>query len=246
VAATLTIDEVSEPYGHVMYNAAPAGGGVCQICWTFVDGGWATCYPCGHQPSNIDVVVPITYSVGGGQMHLALRNYKDGPATVRARFTRDILAILWRFLRDHERHVAVASGAAAFDVVANVPSKTSAKDDDRSRMRDILGEHCPLTRDRYRRVLRPTDRSRGERGYEAERYAATQPLDGKAVLLIDDTWATGSSAQAAAYALRAAGARTVAMVVVGRHVNTAYGDHQARIRALPRPFDFGRCAVSTP
>jgi orotate phosphoribosyltransferase len=44
---------------------------------------------------------------------------------------------------------------------------------------------------------------------------------GAGVLLIDDTWVSGASAQSAAAALKAAGARRVALVVLGRHVDPA-------------------------
>lgn len=243
MARSLTVEEVSGPYAHVMLNPAPRGPTVCRVCWTFIDAGWRTCYRCGHQPENTAVVVPITYSIGGGQMHVALREYKEGSGRRRHIFARDILAIVWRFLRDHEHHVAAAAGVAAFDVVTTVPSKTTDRDAERAILREMIGDHCNVTRDRYRRALRPTDAASGERAYEPERYAATMPLDGKSVLLIDDTWTTGASAQAAAHALRLAGASAVGVVVVGRHVNTGYSDHGARIEQLPRPFDFGRCAV---
>jgi hypothetical protein len=42
---------------------------------------------------------------------------------------------------------------------------------------------------------------------------------GADVLVVDDTWVSGGSAQSAAAALKLAGARRVAVVVLGRHVN---------------------------
>jgi hypothetical protein len=41
------------------------------------------------------------------------------------------------------------------------------------------------------------------------------------VLVVDDTWVSGGSAQSTAAALKLAGARRVAVVVLGRHVNPA-------------------------
>jgi hypothetical protein len=38
------------------------------------------------------------------------------------------------------------------------------------------------------------------------------------VLLLDDTWTSGGTAQSAAVALKRAGARSVAVVVAGRHL----------------------------
>ncbi len=42
---------------------------------------------------------------------------------------------------------------------------------------------------------------------------------GADVLVVDDTWVSGGSAQSASVALKLAGARRVAIVVIGRHVN---------------------------
>jgi orotate phosphoribosyltransferase len=61
----------------------------------------------------------------------------------------------------------------------------------------------------------------GCRELDPGRFRAIQPLPGAAVLLLDDTWTTGASVQSAALALRAAGARHVAVVVLGRHLNPA-------------------------
>jgi orotate phosphoribosyltransferase len=45
-----------------------------------------------------------------------------------------------------------------------------------------------------------------------------RPLTGASILLLDDTWTSGGTAQSAAVALKRAGARSVAVVVLGRHV----------------------------
>ena len=44
-------------------------------------------------------------------------------------------------------------------------------------------------------------------------------MAGADVLVVDDTWVSGGSAQSAAVALKLAGARRVAILVIGRHVN---------------------------
>jgi hypothetical protein len=72
--------------------------------------------------------------------------------------------------------------------------------------------------------------------------AATGALDGEPVLLIDDTWTTGASAQSAAATLKKAGSGPVAAVVIGRHLNRDWGENDRRLRSLPTPFDWNRCA----
>ena len=56
------------------------------------------------------------------------------------------------------------------------------------------------------------------RTLDPDRFHALRPLTGASVLLLDDTWTSGGTAQSAAVALKRAGARSVAAVVLGRHV----------------------------
>ena len=77
----LGVDEASQAYERAMRNIVAAGPGVCRVCWRFMDPDFETCYRCAHQPDCLDAMVPITYSEHLGQMHLALRNYKDANST---------------------------------------------------------------------------------------------------------------------------------------------------------------------
>jgi hypothetical protein len=59
------------------------------------------------------------------------------------------------------------------------------------------------------------------RDLDPDRFVAA-PVPGGRILLLDDTWTTGNSAQSAAMALRRAGARSIATVVLGRHINPEF------------------------
>ncbi|MFM9611544.1 hypothetical protein ACSCBZ_37315 [Streptomyces niveiscabiei] len=84
-----------------------------------------------------------------------------------------------------------------------------------------LHEVIGVTRDRYRELLTPAPlASELGRTASAERYRSAA-LWGENVLLIDDTWTTGNHAQSASAALKAAGAGSVAVVVLGRHSTSA-------------------------
>jgi predicted amidophosphoribosyltransferase len=242
-AGQVSIKEISDPYSIFMRN--PVSTGTCRICRTFVDGGWATCYPCGQeQPECADVVVPITYSPHGGQMHLALRGYKDNWSKAnRNRWTRDLAAVLWRFLLTHEPHVAHAAGVDAFDVVTVVPSKSTESDEARPRLRFIVGTLCDATADRFERLLTPTDQGSTERRFDRDRYVSDPSVEGQRVLLIDDTWTRGGSVQSAASALRMAGAASVGVVAIGRHIDPTFKDHRERYEALAAPFSWDECVM---
>ena len=156
-------------------------------------------------------------------------------------------AILWRFLLDHEAHVAHASGVETFDVVAVVPSKTTHNDEARPGLRTIVGTLVEHTTPRFERLLRPTDAETVGRYFDPGRYATSRQLDGESVLLIDDTWVSGSSAQSAAAALREAGAARVGCVVIGRWLTPGFGGEWGTVGELygklPKQFDWSRCAA---
>jgi predicted amidophosphoribosyltransferase len=68
-------------------------------------------------------------------------------------------------------------------------------------------------------------RAAGHRGLPAARGGSARRArsPGQAVLLLDDTWASGGTPQSAAVALKRAGARSVAVIVAGRHLPAITG-----------------------
>lgn len=248
----LTVGEAAATYGRAMRNVLPAGVGICHICHTFIAPAFSLCWKCASQPNQFDAVVPITYSEHLGQMHTALRNYKDGVAQVRDYAAPRLASILWLFLESHEACVARAAKLrpSEFDVVTTVPSSTPERDEVRGGLRWIVGTGCGVTAQRFERVLRSSGLIVPGRDFNAGRFTATRALSGESVLLIDDTWASGGHAQSAGAALREAGAGPVATVVIGRHIRPDWeitegvssGD---RFNELPKSFSYDTCCVHT-
>jgi predicted amidophosphoribosyltransferase len=241
--APASVRAISDAYAAIMHSPARPAAGVCATCRGFAVAGARECSSCQRLPRRLDLVVPVSYSAGGGALHRELRGYKDDRSEVaRDVFTRGLAAVLWRYLAEHERCVARAANVTRFDLVTSVPSRTRRDDDTRRRLRLIIGSACGPTTARYVRALVPTDRPGEAHRWTPERYRAVRCVRGADVLLIDDTWASGASAQAAAHALKRARAHRVALVVLGRHVNPQHADHAARLGALPA-FDWADCAV---
>jgi len=244
---SVSIVELSDTLAGALRNMAAPRPGVCPICWTFHDPAFAQCVSCVGS-SQLDVVVPISYAPRGDQLAVALRGYKDEHLyPTRYHHAMRLAAILWRFLMAHEDHVARASGVGSFDVVAVVPSKTTPKDEARPGLRTIVGTVVEHTAPRFERLLRPTDSELVGRYFDPDRYATARQLDGESVLLIDDTWVSGSSAQSAAAALRNAGAARVGCVVIGRWLTPSFGGEWGTVRDmyahLPKRFDWSSCAA---
>jgi hypothetical protein len=235
-----TVAELSAVYGNFMLGPRP-GPDVCEICFNFTN-GYARCYACTHGGTWLDVVSPISYSVAREQLHHALASYKRLTGEVARRLSAQLAAVLWRFLAEHERCVARAAHAEAFALVTAVPSGDRDRDEHQP-LRRIVGEIVGPTRSRHERLLERCHVDVPAREFDRQKFRALRGLNGEAVLLIDDTWTTGSSAQSAAAALKSAGAGPVAAVVIGRHLNREWHENDRRLRGITRPFDWNRCAL---
>ena len=237
-----TVRELSEPYANFMLGPQ-RGPGVCTRCFNLTD-GYEHCYACTRQGGVLDAMAPISYSVAHEQLHHALATYKRWTGPAARRLAVQLAAVLWRYLDAHEPCLARVAGVHSFPIVTTVPAGDVERDREQP-LRWMVGEAIGITRRRYARLLRRSSDDVVPRSFSPDRYVAETSLSSEPVLLIDDTWTTGASAQSAAAALKAAGAGVVAAVVIGRHVNREWHENDRRLRALPR-FDWGRCALCVP
>jgi len=183
--------------------------------------------------------VPISYAVKGTALAEALWRYKSWPVASGPARTW-LLGLLLEFLNDHGPCVWQHAAMTPADRLAAVPTGCGRP-----------GPH-PLLRlasPHLRLPLSPLAIRPGRQGRDLDvrRFRAGPVPAGSGVLLLDDSWVSGASAQSAAAALKLAGARRVAIVVLGRHVNPA--DPRAGpliARLTPGPYDPSTCAVHPP
>lgn len=160
-----------------------------------------------------DIVVPVSYAVAGTGYARALWRYKSGAPDQDAA-GRALRAVLLVFLHDHGRCVWTQPGMASPTHVAVVPSG-------RGRpgihpLRTLVQPYLALP---WADLATCSGEPVQGRDLHPGRFRALACLTGATILLLDDTWTSGSSAQSAAIALKQAGARRVAVVTLGRHVN---------------------------
>jgi predicted amidophosphoribosyltransferase len=223
---------------------------VCAVCWTSVPPDFSLCFQCnaarkGFRQGLADAVVPIALAVKREQLAHELWHYKyDVDPSVRSRLTTRLGAVLWRFLGQHEKHVAEAAGVPEFGIVTTVPG-TSQREGNHP-LEHIVGTLVGQTKDRYEPLL-ALGRSEvpSSHSLTADRYTAIRQLKGgPAVLLIDDTWTTGGNAQSAALTLRSAGAAKIAILVIGRHFDRRFRDCETYYRkARSIRFTWGTCCL---
>jgi predicted amidophosphoribosyltransferase len=216
------------------------GPAVCETCFNLTDGD-TRCGACRQHDRALAAIAPISYSVAHEQLHHVLASYKRLSGSVARRLGLDLGALLWRFLELHEKCLATATAVERFQLVTTVPSGDQVRDEFHP-LRSIVGELVAPTRDRYARLLRRTTSRVPPRAFSLQKFASTRMLSGEAVLLVDDTWTTGASAQSAAAALRSAGSGPVAAVVIGRHLNRPWGENHRRLGTYA-PFNWSRCVI---
>ena len=214
---------------------------ICSVCRGPARPGFARCYQCGRHDLVgrgllADAVVPISYAVKGTPFAADLWRYKAWRAPSAAART-SVLALLLVFLHDHGACVWRHAGMPPPSRLAVVPTGCGRPGPHPLLELAAAYLRLPVTG----LVIRP-----GEQGRDpnVNRFTAERATAGACVLLLDDTWVSGASAQSAAAALKRAGARRVAVVVLGRHLDPAdrLGGPLA-VRLAPAPYDLAKCAV---
>jgi predicted amidophosphoribosyltransferase len=219
------------------------GPGVCPACFNFTqeqDG--LRCRACGASESHLDAVVPISYAPAGGVLHRHLADYKRAAEPAVPHLVHALARLLTEFLDAHEHCAATATGVDRFDTVIVVPSGDARRDQTHP-LRRIVAELVPETRERFRDVLRASGERCVPHTFDPRRFRALEPLQNDRVLLIDDVWTTGATAQSAAAVLKASGARSIGAVVIGRFVNGYWGGISERLEHMRGSETGGECVV---
>ncbi|MGW7527795.1 hypothetical protein [Streptomyces sp. NPDC054783] len=241
-----TVVGLSARYANFLVHPLLPGPGVCRVCRGPANVGYPTCWRCNEAAKLLgvgtaDAVVPVSLALKGEQYANELWRYKNAAGPQQQYFRMGLAAVLWRFLAMHEECIRTHCAVPSFDIVTTVPS-TSGRGD--HPLRAMVADMAGVTRDRHRDLLVPTPEAADlGRAASSRRYASAR-LRGESVLLIDDTWATGNHAQSAGAALKAAGAASVAIVVLGRHLNIGYGNTAEHIaQARLRRFSWDTCPL---
>ncbi len=241
-----TFAEVTDPLLATYMVVPAASASVCDICHRPPNSGFARCFSCAltaRQVSRpVELVVPISLYVVGGQLHHSLRSYKDSadPA-VRARFMTEVAAPFGRFIAQHGDCITDAAGPA-WAAIVPVPSGSG-----RPGTHPLLRALAQIRELPWpvRDVLRATGAAILHQSASDHAYEVTQDVAGLRVLLVDDTWTTGACMQSAASALSLAGAQVIAAVPIGRVFDPTFNDesrelHQRLRRTL---FSFDTCCL---
>lgn len=229
-----------------------AARGICAVCTGPLAGSGALCSTCAthhHQAKALgvmtaDKVVFVAYSVADSQSDWDMHRYKaasPGPSNPSWMRTAGLAA---HFGLMH-RGCLDAGPPGQVDALAVVPS--------------LGGRPSPHPLEALAAYLLPgvpavlLSADPGDRGDRDRRrvfwpdfFAVRdrEAVNGRHVVLVDDTWVTGSHLQSAAAALRQAGAARVTGLVLARRLRPEWGTNAGFIaEQLTRPYDITVCPV---
>lgn len=207
--------------GDWAHNVERTPGVNCLLCGEPI-ATFGLCRHCTEHrriPGTSDVIVPLIYAIAGTRSAATLRGYKDETTRiVRARHASAVGALLDNALSRHVGCIEAIAGMR-ISVRTTLPSLT---------FRSGTHPFTEIVRDLgvpVEGVLAVPSDATCHRIVEPDKFEVMGPaaIVGRHVLILDDVWTTGSTAQSAAVALRRAGAAAVSVMVVGRWINPSYG-----------------------
>lgn len=201
---------------------------VCPMCRSWRPDADTLCWNCTRVHDLLSrpcpTVIPISLYCKPSLLRDRLTLYKDGSDHERQAYPPVIAAIVDRFFLEHG--TALSTVVGGWDVITVVPST----DREPPQPLEVALAALPARRLERPRVL--LTRGSGEVDHNKmsdDAFRATEAIQGSRVLLLDDVYTTGATAQSAASALHLAGATVCAVVAIGRRVNP---DWRPGIRAL--------------
>ncbi|MGW0046139.1 phosphoribosyltransferase [Nocardia cyriacigeorgica] len=232
--------------GGYLRNTIREPGVTCRVCTTPVFDGFSTCWKCGQGRKEMgwaDIVVPLSYAINGQQSGTMMRHYKDnGSSAVRAQHSAVVRRLLYVGLAQHQECIENAVGQVVHRRVA-IPSSAG-----RSGLHPFVAIAQGMRAVAGSPQLVPGGVAVGARDVTASRFAvipAGTRFDGEHVMVLDDTWTTGSRTQSAAVLLRQLGAVHISVVTVARWIDPNWKDNAKFIRdRLVADFDPKRCPIT--
>jgi len=252
---------VRERVGGFFRNTVREPGRTCSVCAGVVD-GFDRCYRCNlaHREwgsALADVVMPLAYAyrrsdqnrarAGRHQSEQHMWSYKEaqpGPGCVA-----DLTAMLLVALQWHRPCVEVQVGLP-WQCWAVVPSSRHLRSGPHPLVRlgdcaGLGGEAADLLIGRVNLTL--ASELSNDREIHADRFAVADPeaVEGRHVLLLEDTWVTGASAQSAVLTLKEAGAAAATILPLARWIREdGKANEQDFFSKLTTPYDASMCPIT--
>jgi hypothetical protein len=238
---------MSREPGGIYRNPMRGLGLACEVCCSPVYATESVCGVCyGHRDvwgnRLADVVAPLSYAGPlNPQAVEDLWTYKDGAEDGHRRASSQrLVALLTSSLAIHAG--CFEARFPPVTAIATVPSGERGARPDGHPFDAIVRWPRPYRRVRLERIAAAQSRE-----IDPENLRVDGDVVGEHILVMDDNWTSGASAQSVAIAVRAAGAHRVSVLPLMRSLASAWGPTEVFLRARPADerFDPAICPVTS-
>lgn len=225
------------------FLAPPAGEAQWELCgrcrWTSRELGGQVC--------DRTVFLTSTWDVAGSQSAATMYGYKR-LVGASAKSREDLAKIVRYSTHIHDGCLQEFVQGRRWDFVSYVPSTSRERPGDHP-LAELSRKVVQVTREPViNSIALSAGPVRAGRKAARARFAVNPDsahlLDGAHVLLVDDTWVSGTSIQSAAAALKGAGAASVTGLLVSRLLKPDYDQLHVQLvrqQQLDAPYDPFRC-----
>lgn len=219
-------DELETAAGSYLQSTIREAGVTCDVCGTPVASPYTRCLHCtSHASSGLplaDRVGSLIYAVKPqSQSYLLVYNYKS--PTAGPSLEPQVMALLGLGLRGHT-DCATKLADAHSTAWAVVPSAKG-----RSKLHDLVSQLANLGAHEIK--IDFTGTARPDRSLHPELWKVHVPRQRpEHVLLVDDSWVTGSHAQGVASSLKTAGIPKVSVFTIAKVLDPNWGPNPEFIK----------------
>lgn len=229
-------------YGGFLRNPVRVPTYSCMACAGPVDPEkkYTFCYRCLMYQGDVraaDAVGFMIYGLNGAQSGQIMRSYKGRPIP-SPQHRRTVASIAVLGVRRHKDCASRLVGVPT-TMWATVPSLGGRVGV--HPLRAILTEEIAAGSEV---LIEPSSVIRDARSMRPENYVVRSEIPpGTHVMVIDDTWTTGSHIQSVSGALKAAGATAVSALSLARWMDLSWKPTKPFLEGYvnPQPYDPGRC-----
>ncbi|WP_146099055.1 ComF family protein [Nocardia nova] len=247
---------VRDRVGGFFHNAYPSTTpSICPVCRGPSE--QSLCRRCWSAHAEFgellaDRTIVLTYALGGrsGAHHQSAHHllaYKGYRGTPRVQRCAQDLRLMVSVVMDMHRNCLQGWLGGQWDSLTFVPSVE--RPDRGHPVAELANAALPtFTRGPRLSKFLLTPGARPGRELTADRFRVDERwrdrIEGRNVLIVDDSWVTGASAQSAVIAVKRAGAATATVLCVARWLRGDWADHKRLIGTLQDGFDVLRCPVT--
>ena len=220
-----TMHNAFRPVSETELFALPSSS-LCQLCGTPTQ-GYEHCYTCNNSilasefgPQLPDRFAFLTYAISNDQSGRDVYQYKDAGGVALDRLS----TLLYFFVNYHSGCFRLSTGTSISHIAA-VPSGRGRKDHP---LETELLPRFPSTLERVAvtRVAPARKKGRQETIDPAINRIDTD-VNGRHVLVLEDTWTRGFNALSLAVGLKQAGASQVSVLTIARYLDASYPPTEA-------------------